>query len=268
MTIMRKAIITVALCGETTRNQTPYVPYTPKEIANSAIEAASVGATIAHIHVRNEKGKPTNDASVYSKVVDIIKKKSDIIINCTTGGEEYKEKRQVLEINPEIATLNCGSANLRNKIMINSPLELEKMSQEMKERKIKPEVMIHSQGFIHNADSLIAQGLIDPPVYYNLFFASGGMSPNLRNLSYLIDSLPPGSQWTATGSGDDAFPVAVLSLLSGGNARIGLEDCIYLSRGKLAESNAQLVKKIVRIAKELEIESATTDEARKTLNIS
>jgi len=264
---MRKAIITVALCGETNRNLSPFVPYTTEEIADSAIEAAAAGASIAHIHVRDEMGNPTFEASTYAKVVDKIKQKSDIIINCTTGGSEYWEKRQVLEINPEIATLNCGSANLRNKSMINSVSELEKMSQEMRDRKIKPEVMIHSQGFIHNAMILMDKGLIEPPVNFNLFFASGGMRPTLRNLTYLIESLPPASQWTATGGGCDAFPVAILSLLSGGNARIGLEDCVYLSHGKLAESNAQLVKKIVRIADELDIKIASPDEARKILKI-
>lgn len=267
MTGARKIIITVALCGETTRAQTPHVPYTPREIADSAIEAAKAGASIAHIHVRDPEGNSTNEAEVYAEVVRLIQKKSDIVINCTTGGEVYDEKRKVLGINPEFATLNCGSANLKDKLMINTASELEEMAGEMLERKIRPELMIHSQGFIENAKRLIDQELVQPPYLFNLFFASGGMAYSPRTLSYLIESLPEGSLWTATGSGVDAFPLAVFSMINGGTARIGLEDCIYLSDGVLAESNAQMVEKLVRMANELDFEIATPGETREKLRI-
>lgn len=267
MTRAGKVIITVALCGETSRSQTPYVPYTPQEIADSAIKAARAGASIAHIHVRDLDGNPTNEDKVYAEVVQLIQKKSDIVINCTTGGELYDEKRKVLGINPEIATLNCGSANLKDKLMINTQSELEKMASEMLERKIRPEMMIHSQGFMENAKKLIEQKLVQPPYLFNLFFASGGMAPSPRTLSYLIESLPEDSLWTATGSGVDAFPMAVFSMINGGAARIGLEDRIYLSDGVLAQSNAQLVEKLVRIANELDLEIATPEETREKLRI-
>ena len=264
---MRKVILTAAICGETTKEHNPYVPYSPKEIAESAIEAEKAGASIAHLHARNEQGSLTFAASVYSDIVERIKDESNIIINCTTSGNTYKEKIDVLKIKPEIATLNCGSANLRKKVMINNPEELEKTAREMLDKKIKPEIMIHSQGFIKNAKELIYQGLIEDPPLFNLFFASGGMDVNSRNLVYLMNNLPDGSVWTATGSGDDAIHTAVLALVTGGHARIGLEDCYYISKGNYAESNAQLIKKVVRLAEEMNFEIASPNEAREMLGI-
>ncbi len=264
---MRKVILTAAICGETTKEESPHVPYTPEEIAESAIEAGKAGASIAHLHARDSWGLLTFDASVYSDIVERIRRESDIVINCTTGGNTFEEKIDVLKINPEIATLNCGSANLQKKVMINTPEELEKTAREMRERGIKPEIMIHSKGFVKNARNLIYQGLIGNPPLFNLFFASGGMEMNPRNLGYLVDSLPEGSAWTATGSGDDAIPTAVLALVAGGHARIGLEDCVYIGKGEPAKSNAQLVSKIVRLAEELDLEIASPEEARKILGI-
>jgi 3-keto-5-aminohexanoate cleavage enzyme len=263
----RKVIITVAICGGTTRKQTPHVPYTPEEISDSAIEAGKAGAAISHLHVRDEKGKPTYEAAVYSSVIKRIREKSDIIINCTTGGPVYDERRKVLRINPEMATLNCGSTNLGERVMMNSNLELKKMSTEMLERKIKPEIMIHSQGFIQNAKTLMTKRLLKQPMFFNLFFASGGMEATFKNMQYLVENLPLGSKWMATGYGEDAYPIAVQSILNGGHARIGLEDCIQLSRGQLAKSNAQLVGKLVRIVHELDLEIATPKEARDLLKI-
>jgi 3-keto-5-aminohexanoate cleavage enzyme len=263
----RKIIVTVALCGETPRELTSYVPYAPEEIADSAVEAAEAGAAIAHIHVRDEEGHPTYESKVYAAVVERIKERSDIIINCTTGGSVYEERRKVLGIDPEMATLNCGSTNLGDQLMINSNPELEKMSREMLERGIKPEVMIHSQGFVHNAKLLMLKGLIRQPVFFNLFFASKAMDASARNLLYLVESLPAGSLWTATGRGQDAFPLAILSMLCGGHARIGLEDCVHVSEGKLARSNAELVGKLVRIARELDLDVASPREARAMLGI-
>ena len=264
---MRKVILTAAICGETTKEQCPHVPYTPREIAESAIDAGKAGASIAHLHARDEQGHPTFAASVYSDIVELIRSESDIVINCTTGGNTFEEKIDVLKINPEIATLNCGSANLQKKVMINNPEELEKTAREMRDREIKPEIMIHSQGFVKNARELISQGLIGDPPLFNIFFASGGMDMNPRNLFYLVDSLPEDSAWTATGSGDDAIPTAILALVTGGHARIGLEDCVYIGKNKPAESNAQLVSKVVRLAEELGLEIASPDEARKMLGI-
>lgn len=260
-----KILITVALSGETSRSQSKYIPYTPEEIALSAIEAGAAGASIAHIHVRDSNGNPSSDPEIYKKVVKLIKKESDIIINCTTSGPSYDEKRRVLEINPELATLNCGSANLDGKLMLNTQSELEKMSTEMINRNIKPEIMIHSQGFIDNAKKLIDKGKIKPPYYFNLFFASGGMIPSLNTLSYLVGNLPPNSIWTATGSGSNAFTMAISSIIYGGTARIGLEDCIYISEGNLAKSNAQLVEKLVKIARELGKDIMTPNETREIM---
>ncbi len=264
---MRKVILTAAICGETLKEESPHVPYTPREIAESAIEAGKAGASIAHLHARDEEGRTTFAASVYFDIVERIRSESNIIINCTTGGNSFQEKIDVLKINPEIATLNCGSANLRKKVMINTPEELEKIAREMRDKGITPEIMIHSQSFVKNAKELISRGIIVHPPLFNIFFASGGMDMNSRNLVYLVDSLPEGSAWTATGSGDDAIPTAVLALVTGGHVRIGLEDCVYIRKGEPAESNAQLVSKVVRFAEELGLEMASPDEARKMLGI-
>jgi 3-keto-5-aminohexanoate cleavage enzyme len=264
---MRKIILTAAISGDTTREDCQYIPYSPHEIAESAIEAGKAGASIAHLHARNEQGQITYNASVYSDIVNMIKKESDVVINCTTGGNTFQEKIDVLKIYPEIATLNCGSANLREKVMLNPPHELIDTAKEMRNRGIKPEIMIHSQGYVKNAIELISKGLIGNPPLFNIFFASGGMDMNLQNLVYLKNSLPEGSIWTATGYGDDAFNTAVLAMIGGGHSRIGLEDCFFLNKDEPAKSNAQLVSKVVRFAKELGYEIATPNEARIMLGI-
>lgn len=265
-----KLIITVAVCGGTTREQNPHVPYTPQEIADSAIEASKVGAAMVHLHVRDSTGKPTNEAETYAAVVDRIREKSDIIINCTTGGPTYEERRKVLEIKPEMATLNCGSTNRGDNVFINSNPELEKMAREMLQKGIRPDIMIHSEGFIQNARILTSKGFIKEPALFHFFFGSwrkGTMDATARTLLYLIDRLPPRAIWTVTGHGEDAFPMAVLSIVNGGHARIGFEDTIYLSKGQMATSNAQLVSKLTRMATELDVEIATPKEARAMLGI-
>jgi 3-keto-5-aminohexanoate cleavage enzyme len=260
-------MLTAAISGDTSKEDCQYVPYSPYEIAESAIEAGRAGASIVHLHARNEQGQITYAAVVYSDIVEMIREESNVIINCTTGGDTFQEKIDVLKINPEIATLNCGSANLREKVMLNPPYELIETAKEMHERGVKPEIMIHSQGYVKNAVELISKELIDYPPLFNIFFASGGMDMNLQNLVYIRDSLPKGSIWTATGYGGDAFNTAVLAMIGGGHARIGLEDCFYLVKDEPATSNAQLVCKVVRLAKELGFEIATPDEARIMLGL-
>lgn len=265
-----KLIITVALSGGTTREQTPHVPITPEEIANSAVEAAKAGATIAHFHARDAKGRQTSDPATNAAIIKHIREKSDMIINPTVSGSTYEARKRVLELNPEMATLNMGSTNrgLSTQIIPNN--ELEDAAKEMQARNIRPDLMIQTWGFIQNAKKLIDKGLIKQPAGYHFFFGGwdrGTMDLSMKTLLYLVDSIPPGSIWATAAHGEDAYTAAALAIVNGGHARIGMEDCIYISKGKLATSDAQEVAKVVKLAHELDVEVASIKETRAILNL-
>lgn len=269
---MEKLIITAALTGaEVTREVQPSLPLTPNEIAEAAYEAYKAGASIVHIHARDAEGKPTQDYEVYKEIKEKIEEKCPVIFQPSTGGAVWhspEERLQPVELKPEMATLSCGTCNFGPDVFMNSQEYIEKFATKMKELGVKPEVEVFERGMINNALSLVKKGLLDTPIHFDFVMGvPGAITGEIRDLLYLVESIPKDSTWTVAGIGRHELPLANMAILLGGHVRVGFEDNIYYKKGELAKSNAQLVERVVRLANELGREVATPDETRKILNI-
>ncbi len=270
---MEKLIITAAVCGaEVTRKQTPYIPLTPEEIANEACASYKAGASIVHIHVRDETGNPTQDVKVFKKVVELIKSKCpDLIIQVSTGGAvgmTAEERVQSINAGVEMATLDVGTTNFGDDIFVNDMPMIRHFASEMSKKHIVPEFECFDVGHISNALKVVKEGLIKGHLHFDFVLGVAGACPaDVRNLIRMVDSIPADSTWTVAGVGRHEFDMASFAIPMGGHVRVGLEDNIYLSKGTLARSNAELVEKVVRMAKEVGREIATPQESRKILGI-
>ena len=269
---MEKLIITVAPTGaQTTREHTPYVPLTPKEIADSVYEAWQAGASIAHIHVRDENGNNTLNLDTYKDVVNRIQDKCDIIINLTTAGGvamNDEDRLRVCELSPEMATFDAGSMNFGSGVFLNSPKLLERLAIKLKEHQIKPEIEVFDVGMIENTMRIIKRGLIDPPFHFQFVLGvQGGMPATPKNLLFMAENIPAGSTWSAIGASKDQLAINTMSILLGGHVRVGMEDSVYYRKGELAKTNAQFVERIVDLSRTLGREIATPNEARKILGL-
>ncbi len=270
---MDELIITVAVCGaEVTRKDTPYIPITPEEIAQQTYDAYMAGASIVHLHVRDENGNPTQNAEIFKKVVNLIREKcEDIIVQVSTGGAVWmtpEERLQSLEADPDMATLTTGTVNFGNDVFMNSMPMVESFAKAMKEKGIMPEFECFDLGHINNAIQLVKKGLVESHLHFDFVMGvPGGIAANARNLVTMVDSLPKDATWTVAGIGRHQFQMAAMAIAMGGNVRVGLEDNIYIEKGVLARSNAELVEKVVRIAKELGRKIATPQRAREILGL-
>jgi 3-keto-5-aminohexanoate cleavage enzyme len=269
---MEKLIITVAPTGAaTTRDHTPYVPLSPKEIADSVYESWKEGAAIAHIHVRDHKGDNTLELDTYKEVIDRVQDKCDIILNLTTAGGigmDDEARLRVCELNPEMATFDAGTMNFGQGVFHNTPVFLERLAAITKERQIKPEIEIFDVGMIHNTLRIAKKGLIETPLHFQFVLGiHGGMPATPKNLMFLIESIPEGSTWSAIGASKDQLTINTMSILLGGHVRVGMEDSVYYRKGELATSNAQFVKRITELSTVLGREVATPNEARKILGL-
>ncbi len=270
---LEKLIITAAVCGaEVTRKQTPYIPITPEEIAEEACLARKGGASVVHIHVRDENGNPTQDVKVFKKVVDLIRTRCpDVIIQVSTGGAvgmSAEERLQSILVKPEMATLDSGTTNFGDSIFVNDMPTMRKFASEMMKMNIVPEFECFEIGHIHNALRLVREGLVKGHLHFDFVLGVPGACPaDVRNLVRMVDTLPEDATWTVAGVGRHEFPMATCAIVMGGHVRVGLEDNIYLSKGTLAKSNAELVEKVVRLANELGREVAKPSDARRILGI-
>lgn len=269
---MQKLIITAALTGaEVTRKEQPNLPLTPEEIAEAAYECYKAGASIVHIHARDEEGNPTQSYEVYKEIKEKIEEKCDIIFQPSTGGATWhspEERLQPVQLKPEMATLSCGTCNFGPDVFMNTQEYMERFAQEMKDNGVKPEIEVFERGMIDNAKRLVKKGLVEAPMHIDFVLGVPGACPgNPEDLMYFKNAIPEGSTWTVAGIGRYELPLATMAIILGGHVRVGFEDNVYYSKGVLAESNAQLVERIVRIAKELGREVATPDEARAILGL-
>ena len=271
---MEKLIITACICGaEVTKAINPAVPYTVEEIAREAKSAYDAGASIIHLHVREDDGTPTQNAGRFKVCMDAIKALCpDVIIQPSTGGAvgmTNDERLQPITLNPEMATLDCGTCNFGgDDIFVNTENMIIDFAEKMYARGIKPELEVFDKGMIDMALRLHKKGIIKAPMHFDLVLGvNGGISAEPRDLIFMAESLPAGASWTVAGIGRNEFPMAVMGIIMGGHVRVGFEDNVYLEKGVLAKSNGELVAKTVRFAKEFKREIATPDEARKILFI-
>lgn len=269
---MHKLIITVAPVGaEVTREETPHVPITPEEIAGEARRAHAAGASIVHIHGRNPDGTPTQSARVFGDIIDRVRAATDLIVQVSTGGATGmtpEERLEPLTCAPDMATLTVGTLNFERDVFAN-PLDLvERFAKEMRARRIRPEVEVFDSGMLSTADRLVEDELLADPLHYDFVMGvPGGIAATPANLAHLVSGIRRASTWTVAAMGRHQLPMATLAILLGGHVRVGFEDNIYYTRGVLATSNAQLVDRVVRLARELGREVATPAEARKILGV-
>jgi len=274
--IMEKVIITAAVTGSRpTKEMNPAVPYSPDEIAQAAIECHHAGAAIVHIHVRDPKtGRPDSNIELFREVLDRIRSECNLIINLTTSGFHIDDpnpieiRLQPISLQPEICSLDIGSINFPDRTFINPPDWGETAAKRMLDWGVKPEIEIFDVGHISQALSLASKCLFQEPLYFQLCMGvRWGIEATPENLIFLRDKLPPGSRWSVLGIGKHQLPMIAMGILLGGNIRVGFEDNIYLRKGILAESNAQLVTMAVDLSRSLQREVATPDEAREILGI-
>jgi 3-keto-5-aminohexanoate cleavage enzyme len=274
---MEKTIITAAVTGSRpTREMNPAVPYTPKEIAQSAVECYRAGAAIAHIHVRDpETGRPDFKIELFREVMDRIRQECDMIVNLTTSGLHLSgpnliERRlQPVTLRPEICSFDLGSINFRDAAFVNPPEWGKTAAERMREYGVKPEIEAFDVGHIYQALDWIKEGLIDDPPYFQLCMGvRWGIEATPENLLFMKSKLPPNARWSVLGVGRTQLSMIALGILLGGNIRVGFEDNIYLQKGVLAKSNAQLVEMAVDLVGLLQRDTATPDEAREILGIS
>jgi len=271
---MGDLIITVAGVGaETTREAQPSLPITAEEIGVDAARCREAGAAMYHLHVRRPDGTPTQDREVFAAAIAEIRKRTDIIIQTSTGGAmgmTADERLQPLELDPEMASLTTGTANFGDEVFFNDTALMKEFYQRMQARGVRPEFEIFEHGQIDNALRLVKEfGPAGPLMHWDFVLGvPGSMNGEPRNLMFLVDSIPKeGSTWTCTGIGRWHMPAAMTALALGGNVRLGFEDNIFLHRRVLAESSAQLVERVVRVAGEWKREPATPDEARQILQL-
>ncbi len=289
---MDRTIITVAVTGSlNTRDQNPHIPYTTEEIVEATVESWKAGASIVHLHVRDPvTGRPVQNIELYKKTIQEIRKRCNIIINTSTGGGPgmtFEERIAIIpalstdkNFKPEMASLNAGSLNygilsrkkrtfVLDAVQENPWSKLLYFADTMTDYGVKPEIEIYDAGMISNARVLHEIGALKEPLHFQFVLGVlGGMQASVENLVFLKNSIPPGSTWSLCTVGPDIFSLGCVAIASGGHVRVGLEDCIHISKGVLAESNAQMVSKIVSMSKEMGREVATPVEARKILHLS
>jgi len=298
---MSKAIITAAITGSIhTPTMTPHLPITPKEIADEAVRAYEAGAAVAHIHVRDpETGAPSVSADLFREVITQIKSRCNMVLCLSTGaglGMTVEQRSvSVRTFKPELASLNFGSINFalfpqlsrykewkfpwepqyigmtEDFIFPNTFKTLKQFCNFFSESGTKPEIEIYDVGMINNVAFMIEAGHLQKPVYLQFVLGIlGAIQPSLENVMFLYQTARAALgdfQWSVCAAGRHQMNMCNMSLLMGGNVRVGLEDNLYVEKGRIAKSNAEQVEKIARIARELGVDPATPDEARKILGL-
>lgn len=287
-----KVIVTCAVTGGgDTVGKSPAVPVTPEQIASAAIDARKAGAAIAHIHVRDPAtGRPSRDIRLYREVVERIRASgSDVIINLTCGaGGRYvpgydDPKRggpdstlaspadrvaHVLELRPEICSLDVATMNMGEFVFMNTPPHLREMSRLICDAGTKPELEVFDGGHLRLASRLVEEGLIEkPPLLQIVLGVAWGAPATPQAMSYLSTLVPPGAHWASFGISRMQFPMVAQAVLLGGHVRVGLEDNLYIDRGVLARSNAELVEKAVKIVRLMGADVASPAEVRTELKL-
>ncbi|WP_066050961.1 3-keto-5-aminohexanoate cleavage protein [Robertmurraya korlensis] len=271
---MDKVILTVAPTGAwPMKHDTPYIPLQPEEIADEIYACYLAGASIAHIHVRDDHDQASMDYEKFEQTVKLVRERCDIGLNLTTSGglglDDEVRMKPFMQLRPELASFDCGSMNwAHSTTFINSPPFLEKLGQKMKESEVKPEIEVFDAGMFYNAEYYLKKGVLESPPHFQFVLgAPGGMAATVENLVYLKNLLPKEATWSAFGIGRMHLPILYATLALGGHIRVGMEDNIFYSRGVLAKSNVEFVERAKRIVSELGKEIATPEEARILLGL-
>jgi uncharacterized protein (DUF849 family) len=296
-----KVIITAAITGGIhIPSQTPHLPISPDEIVSECVHAHDAGAAVCHIHVRDpETGQPVPRLDLFREVAENVKRRCDVVLCTTTGGAPGMTSQErvgvVPELEPELASCNMGSMNFalyplarrfkeyqfdwekpflertEDNIFANTFKSMRYFLETMREHGTRPELEVYDVGMINNAAIMLQEGALERPVYIQFVLGiMGGIPATVENLVFLLNQarqLLGDFQWSVAAAGRHQLAIAAAALALGGNVRVGLEDSVYLGKGQLASSNAEQVAKIARIARDLSLEPATSDEARAMLEL-
>ena len=281
---MKKLILSAALTGAATnRSHCPYIPYTPKELGEEALRAVEAGASIVHIHAREDDGMPSWRPEVFAAIHEEVRKRCPtVIINYSTGAIGIpKEDRvkHVTELKPDMAAFNMGSMNYAiyskkakkfhwNAVFANPFDDMQFFVKTMNEAGTVPEMECFDTGHIRNAEPLRDMGLIPDNASYSLVMGVlGGIPATPENLIHQIKQVPDGAYWQAIVISRKQWQLAAIAAVMGGNFRVGLEDNFYLPNGEMAKSNGECVEQGVKLAQMLGRQIATIEETREMLNI-
>jgi 3-keto-5-aminohexanoate cleavage enzyme len=274
-TDMDPLVISVGLTGSRiTKDQTPAIPITPREIAESGVAAWRAGAAVLHVHVRDPRtGLGTQDAALFRDVVDRLRADTDAILCLTTSGIPgrnltIEERLAPLALQPDMVSFDAGSVNTPAGVFLNPPEFLDALAAAALGRGVKLELECFEAGHVATCRDYLAAGRIAPRPHFQFVLGTAyGMPADAGSLVYLTSLLPAGSTWSVIGIGRAQTPMAMIAMAMGGHARVGLEDNIYYEKGVLAESNAQLVERVVRLAGEMGRPVATAAQARRLLGL-
>ena len=282
MSLDDKVVITAALTGvAANRNQCKWIPYTPQEIADEALACYNAGASVVHIHAREDDGSPSWRVEVFREVMEETRKRCPIIINFSTGAvlvERDARIAHIKELKPEIAALNMGTMNYAKyspkrkdfvfSVVFHNPFEdIMFFLDTMKKNNIKPECECFDLGHLESIFPLMDMGVLTDFQVSLIMGVVGGMAATARNLAHVASVVPPGVAWEVIGIGQEQWVLISTALALGGNIRVGLEDNFYLGPGEMAQGNGPLVEKAVRMTRDVGREPATVEEARAMLKV-
>lgn len=274
---MDPLILTAAITGaETTRADQPNLPITPEEQAREAIACYEAGACVIHLHVRDDEGNPTQCMERFTAAIQAIREAApEVIIQISTGGavgEPFEKRLAPLALKPEMGTLNAGTLNFGNDIFINHPDDIVRLSKAFDEYGVVPEVEVYESGMVDYVARLVRRGIITHTPLHVQFVLGvpGGMNGSPKNVIYMMEHLKeliPSATWAVAGIGRYHIPTSLTAMVNGGHVRVGFEDNIFYHKGVIAESNAQLVARMARIAEEIGRPLATPAQAREILGL-
>lgn len=267
-----EAIITAALTGPiATKADNPHLPTSPEEIAVAAVGAADAGAAIVHLHLRDDAGGPTADLQVARRTVGLIEERSSVMIQLSTGvglTVPFEEREKLVEARPRMATLNPCTMTFASGEFRNPPDGVRRLAARMRELDVKPELEIYDTGHLDFALGLLAEGLLEEPLQFSIVLGvKGGAAATPENLVEMVSRLPDGCAWQVIGIGRANLALTTVGLAMGGNARTGMEDTLLVRRGQSAASNAELVERLVGVARAIEREPAGVRSAEEALGL-
>ena len=272
---MEKLIITVATTGSVpTKKDTPHIPVTPDEIAETAYRCEQEGASIIHVHCRDDRERPTSSYEIFKETVDKIRKRTKLIVMTSTSGiagTTDEDRGAPLRTKPEMGSLTTGTLNFAGRkpsvIYVNTIETIQFLAKAMLDAGIKPEIEAFDLGFVQQGKRLIERGLVKEPAHFQLVMGvDGGIPATPDNLVHMRNQLPPTATYVVAGMSRMQLPMTTMAILMGGHVRVGLEDNLYLKKGVLAR-NEELVARARHVAEDMQREVATPDEARRIMGL-
>lgn len=265
-------VITVAPTGPiATKADNPVLPTSPEEIAEAVTDAYRAGASVAHIHLRDERQRPTADLETARRTMGLIAERSPILVQLSTGvglSVPFEERERLAELRPRMATLNPCSMSFGDGEFRNPPDKVRRLAARMRELGVKPELEIYDTGHLEACLRLWKDGLLAEPLQFSIVLGvRGGMAATADNLLTMVRRLPPGAIWQVIAIGRHNLPLTAMGLALGGNARAGLEDTLHLRKDELAPGNRALVDRAVTLVRDLDLPLAGVEETAQLLGL-